>query len=139
MLRALSTLSFALGFSLVLTSIAGIDIYGLEHFEKMWGKGISFQVSLWLIGAGAVIVSLSFTIGVAVFRLVPSNIVSLCLGAVFAAVVLGTAWGGELLSAATALRQAILVAFMLLGGFCIPGLLALRNRHREEHHHVIAG
>jgi len=127
------------GFTLAFALFAAMDIFVFEHFEKMWGKAISFQVSLWLIVVGAGIASLSFGAGAAVFKFVPRKTSSLVFGVSFAAVVFGASWAGKLLSVSSGSLQVTLAVLMLLGGFAFSGILALFKRGQNGEQSNIAG
>lgn len=57
---ALFLASFVVSASLA----AAVAIYGLGHYERMWGSGVSLQVSIWLIVAVAAFIAPGFWWGI---------------------------------------------------------------------------
>jgi hypothetical protein len=62
--RGIFISSLVLGHALVLTTASAIAIYGFDYYEKFYGKGTSFQISLWLVVIGALVTAFGFGIGV---------------------------------------------------------------------------
>jgi len=133
MTKGVTTLFFILGFAIALMLYAGIDIYVFDHYEKTWGKGTYFQVSLWLIAASAIVAALGFGVGAAAFKIHLRKTLSFIVGVVFAAAVFVVSLSTKFLSASTGSQQVILIVFLLLGSFALAGMLGVFfRRHNAE-------
>jgi len=114
------TSSLVLGHAVVLTIASAIAIYGFDYYEKMYGRGISFQISLWFVVIGAVVTGIGFGIGVAISGWVSKYWVGLLLGGVFALAVMGLAAISAELTTNTGARQFMLFIVWLVGSASIP-------------------
>ena len=114
------TSSLVLGHAVVLTVASAIAIYGFDYYEKMYGKGISFQISLWFVVIGAVVTGIGFGIGVALSGWVLKYWVGLLLGGVFALAVMGLSAISAEFTTNTGARQFMLFIVWLGGSASIP-------------------
>ena len=114
------TSSLVLGHAVVLTVASAIAIYGFDYYEKMYGKGISFQISLWFVVIGAVVTGIGFGIGVALSGWVSKYWVGLLLGGVFALAVMGLSAISAEFTTNTGARQFMLFIVWLGGSASIP-------------------
>ena len=114
------TSSLVLGHAVVLTVASAIAIYGFDYYEKMYGKGISFQISLWFVVIGAVVTGIGFGIGVELSGWVSKYWVGLLLGGVFALAVMGLSAISAEFTTNTGARQFMLFIVWLGGSASIP-------------------
>jgi hypothetical protein len=114
------TSSLVLGHTTALTIASAVAIYGFDYYEKMYGKGISFQISLWFVVIGAVIAGIGFGIGVALSGWVSKYWVGLGVGGVFALVVMGLSAISHDFITNTGTRQFMLFIVWLGGSISIP-------------------
>ena len=112
--------SLVLGHALVLTTASAIAIYGFDYYEKFYGKGISFQISLWFVVIGALVTAFGFGIGVAVSNWISKFWIGLVLGGLFAVFIFGLSILGNQLTNDTGLRKLLLFSSWLIGSFLLP-------------------
>ena len=118
------TSSFVLGHASVFTVASFIAIYGFDYYEKMYGKGISFQISLWFVVIGAVVTGIGFGLGVAISGWVSKYWVGFMVGGVFALAVMGLSAFSAELTTNTGVRQIMLFSIWLVGSAAIPMMLS---------------
>jgi len=114
------TSSLVLGHAVVLTVASAIAIYGFGYYEKMYGKGISFQISLWFVVIGSVVTGIGFGIGVAISGWVSKYWVGFFVGGVFALAVMGLSAISAEFTTTTGVRQFMLFIAWLGGSASIP-------------------
>ncbi len=57
------TTLFTLGFVTWAAGAMAIMVYGFDRYERMWGRGPSFQLCLWIIMVAAILVAIGFSFG----------------------------------------------------------------------------
>lgn len=55
---------FTLGFVTWAAGANAVAVYGFDQFEPAWGRGISFQLGLWIIMVAAILVAMGFSLGI---------------------------------------------------------------------------
>ena len=55
--------TFTLGFVVWAAGAMAVSVYGLDQYERAWGRGPSYQVVLWIITAAAFVVAVGFSLG----------------------------------------------------------------------------
>ena len=120
MKKATFTSSLVLGHAVVLTTVSAVAIYGLDYYEKMYGKGISFQISLWFVVLGAIVTGIGFGLGVAISNWIKKYWIGLLVGGLFAGVIVGLSILSSQVTQNTGTRQFVLFASWFLGSFIIP-------------------
>lgn len=114
------TSSLILGHAIALTIASAIAIYGFDYYEKMYGKSVSFQISLWFVAIGAVVTGIGFGVGVAISGWVSKYWVGLLVGGVFALAVMGLSAISAEFTTNTGARQFMLLIVWLGGSAGIP-------------------
>ena len=128
MSKSITTFLFFIGFISASIAYVVIDIYTFDHYENSWGKRIFLEVSLWLIMVGAMVATLGFGIGVALFKTSLRKTSSVIVGVVFAAAVFGMSWAAKLFLDTSTLRQITVLTFLVLGSFMSAAVLAIFSR-----------
>lgn len=86
----------------------------------MYGKNISFQISLWFVVLGALITGIGFGIGVSVSGWVAKYWVGVVAGGMFAGIIMGLSTFIGHITLSTVARQLIVFAIWIFGSLIIP-------------------
>ena len=108
---------FALGILAAVALCAGASIYGFDYYEPHWGRGISFQVSLWIGIVLAVVGAIGFAVGVRVFHAAPTRLLAFAAGVLVAGVSFVSTTVADRVASATGTRQLILAGIVLALSF----------------------
>jgi hypothetical protein len=114
------TSSFVLGHAFVLAIVSAILVFGFDYYEKIYGKDISFQISLWFVVLGALITGVGFGIGVSVSGWVAKYWVGVVAGGIFAGIIIGLSTLVGHITLSTGVRQLIVFTTWFFGSLIIP-------------------
>lgn len=133
MLRLKIILVFTLGFTLGIALIAGIYIYAFYEMQYGVGKGLVVLGSLLLISVGAVLVSVGYGFGVAVFKISIQPLYSFILGFVFATITIGVVLTTKALAPRVPLLLPLIsLLFPGVGGFSTAGIISWFSRRGRK-------